>query len=663
MAPLSVLRVPAAIALMVALFAAPVSMPASAAAAPPAPWFSTNVIVNGLPAYGGSQPSLAVGPTGTLYVAYGGWGGPTTQSDVFFSKSADGGRTWTDPVRVNNDAGGASQSRPSLVLDAAESIYVLWTDTRGGTTDVYFAKSTNGGLSFPGNVRANDVTANFQVNGDLAVDSAGLIHAVWEDNRNALTTGPDIYYANSTDGGLSFNPNARVNNDATAVEQARPSLAVASDRSVYAVWDDPRGAGRGRDIYFSKSTDLGGTWTPNIFVNDDSAGAAQDTASIAVDEAGAVYVIWIDSRNAATAPDIYTTRSMNGGTTFTVNAQVNDDLGATWQSSPSLSVDAGRVQAMWSDARTFGTSGFDVYTASSPDGVAWGENMLANDDAIFANDQMSASVAVGPGGDVFAAWTDERVSGQDVFFSVLDVHAPSAATSATAAVDQGALASFDGFASTDNLGIVAWEWDFGDGTGAVGSASTHAYPTPGTHTAILTVRDRSGNEDSASVAVTVRDTEAPTALGGADRAVNEGQPAFFDASASTDNVAVTSYEWDFGDGAISTDPSVSHDYAAPGTYDVTLTVRDEAGNTNTVTMTVEVRAVSPKANELLAAIQSLWVGILVLLVLLIIVGLIAFDNYRKSRPPKKAPDGTALAPHVAQDMHALPPPPPAPPTG
>jgi len=121
--------------------------------------------------------------------------------------------------------------------------------------------------------------------------------------------------------------------------------------------------------------------------------------------------------------------------------------------------------------------------------------------------------------------------------------------------------------------------------------------------------------------------------------------------------------WDFGDGATSTDPSVSHDDAAPGTYDVTLTVRDEAGNTNTVMMTVEVRAVSPKATELLAAIQGLWVGILVLLVLLIIVGLIALDNYRKSRPPKKAAYGTALAPHGALDMHVLPPPPPAPPTG
>ena len=664
MPSLRVPRVPAALGLLAVCLAAmvTVSLPAPAAAASIPPWFSPNTVVNGLPAYSGLQPSLAVGASGTLYVAYGGWGGPTTQFDIFFSKSADGGRTWTDALRVNNDAGGASQSRPSLVLDSAEYIYVLWTDTRGGTTDIYFSKSTNGGLAFPLNTRVNDITVNFQVNGDIAVDDTGLvlIHAVWEDNRNALTTGPDIYYANSTDGGSSFNPSARVNNDAGAVEQARPSVAVASDRSVYAVWDDPRNGGRGRDIFFSKSTDLGGTWTPNIFINDDSGGATQDTASVAVDEVGVLHVVWVDYRNAATAPDIYSTRSSNGGNTFTANAWVNDDRGATWQNSPSLSVNAGKVQAMWSDGRAIGSTGIDVYTASF-DGVLWEENVRVNDDTIFGNDQMSPSVAVGGGGDVFATWTDERVSGQDVFFAVLDVHAPAAATPASATVSQGNLASFDGFASTDNLGIATWEWDFGDGTGAVGSAATHVYPTPGAYTATLTVRDRSGNADATSIAVTVLDTVAPAARGGGDRAVNEGQSVFFDASASTDNVGVTSYEWDFGDGSTpSTDAAVSHDYAAPGSYDVTLTVQDEAGNANSVTMTVEVRAVSPKASELLGAIQALWAAILVLAILLVIVGFLAFENYRRGRP-KKVPGGSAPPPPGAQEMHPLPPPPPAPP--
>jgi PKD repeat protein len=177
----------------------------------------------------------------------------------------------------------------------------------------------------------------------------------------------------------------------------------------------------------------------------------------------------------------------------------------------------------------------------------------------------------------------------------------------------------------------------------------------GAYTATLTVHDRSGNLDTASVAITVSDTQAPTALGGGDRAVNEGQPAFFDAGASMDNVGVTTYEWDFGDGATSSEAAVSHDYAAPGTYDVTLTVWDAAGNTNTVTMSVEVRAVSPKASELLAAIQGLWAAVMVLAILLVIVGLIAIENYRKGWP-KKAPAS------ASQEMPHLPPP-PAPPTG
>lgn len=394
---------------------------------------------------------------------------------------------------------------------------------------------------------------------------------------------------------------------------------------------------------------------PKHFRERGRAGATQDSATIAVDEAGIVYIVWVDNRNAATAPDIYATQSSNGGSTFTLNAQVNDEFGATWQFSPSLAADSGKVQAMWSDARTSGSTGFDIYTASSPDGVAWGANVRANDDALFSNDQASPSVAIGPAGDVFAAWTDERVSGQDVFTAVLDLNAPTAVAPGTVTVAQGGQASLDGFASTDNLGIASYAWDFGDGTGTVGSATTHRYPVTGAYTATLTVHDRSGNLDTASVAITVSDTQAPTALGGGDRAVNEGQPAFFDAGASMDNVGVTTYEWDFGDGATSSEAAVSHDYAAPGTYDVTLTVWDAAGNTNTVTMSVEVRAVSPKASELLAAIQGLWAAVMVLAILLVIVGLIAIENYRKGWP-KKAPAS------ASQEMPHLPPP-PAPPTG
>src|SRR5256885_10597927 len=94
-----------------------------AAAAPAAPYFGPATIVDGPPAYWAAEPSLAVGSDRVAYLAFTGWGGSVTQSDIFFTKSSDG-RTWSVPIRVNNDAGGASQSEPALAVGSANAIYI-----------------------------------------------------------------------------------------------------------------------------------------------------------------------------------------------------------------------------------------------------------------------------------------------------------------------------------------------------------------------------------------------------------------------------------------------------------------------------------------------------------------------------------------------------------
>src|SRR2546428_11759835 len=115
------------------LFAVPWgASPGPPAGAPPAaPYFGPAMIVDGPPAYWAAEPSLAVGSDGVAYLAFTGWGGSVTQSDIFFTKSSNG-RTWSVPIRVNNDAGGASQSEPALALDSANAIYIAWTDSRNG---------------------------------------------------------------------------------------------------------------------------------------------------------------------------------------------------------------------------------------------------------------------------------------------------------------------------------------------------------------------------------------------------------------------------------------------------------------------------------------------------------------------------------------------------
>ncbi|HYY48911.1 MAG TPA: PKD domain-containing protein, partial [Thermoplasmata archaeon] len=572
----------------------------SAAAAPAAPYFGPNVQVDQGPGYQGGQPSLVVGSDGVQYLAYSGWGGPTTGTDVFFTKSTNG-RTWSVPVRVNDDTGGAAQTEPVLTLDSSNNIYIAWTDGRGGNNDVYFSKSTTGGASFAPNVLVNsDVTTNAQTEPSIAVDPVDnhLIHAVWTDNRNAATTGPDIYYINSTNGGQSFTPpSVRLNTDPGAAEQGSPAIAVAPDRSVDVVWRDPSNSGKGPDIYLLKSVTRGASWGTRVIVNRDGGNAAQQEPAIAVNATGAIFVAFTDSQFASTAPDISATVSTDGGASFPVAVKVNDDTGAVQQAQPSLALVGNRVQIAWSDYRTGGAYPYAIYTSSSADGLSWSPNVRVNGDT-GRNFEANPSVGLDAAGDVFVAWASWSVVSlfpfpilqQALLASTLDVVAPAANAGPATSVDQGAAATFDGSGSSDNLGIASSVWDFGDGSTATGSAATHSYADAGTYTATLTVWDYSGNMATATRAITVRDTAAPVPRGGGDRTVDEGQALFFDGSASGDNVGVTSYLWDFGDGATATTATANHVYAKPGSYTAKLTVTDAAGNTASSTFIVTVRS-------------------------------------------------------------------------
>lgn len=76
--------------------------------------------------------------------------------DVYFVRSSDGGETWSHPLRVNDDAPGANafQWFPMLGVAPNARIDAVWYDTRngnGGISQLYYAYSWDGGLSWSGN--------------------------------------------------------------------------------------------------------------------------------------------------------------------------------------------------------------------------------------------------------------------------------------------------------------------------------------------------------------------------------------------------------------------------------------------------------------------------------------------------------------------------------
>ncbi|MDD4307947.1 MAG: PKD domain-containing protein [Thermoplasmata archaeon] len=195
--------------------------------------------------------------------------------------------------------------------------------------------------------------------------------------------------------------------------------------------------------------------------------------------------------------------------------------------------------------------------------------------------------------------------------TVNDITLPTANAGPDQTVIQGATVTFDGSASADNVGVVNYTWTFTDGTPVTlwGTGPSHQFNTIGVFTVTLTVRDAAGNSDTDTMTVTVTDATPPTANAGIDRIINQGGNVAFDGTASTDNIGVTNYTWTFTDGTPVTlwEATPGHIFNSAGTFTVTLTVRDAAGNSDTDTMTVTVTDnTAPSANA--GADQSVSAG-------------------------------------------------------
>ncbi|UCG69444.1 MAG: PKD domain-containing protein [Thermoplasmata archaeon] len=160
---------------------------------------------------------------------------------------------------------------------------------------------------------------------------------------------------------------------------------------------------------------------------------------------------------------------------------------------------------------------------------------------------------------------------------------------------------FDGSSSTDNVGIVFYNWTFGDGGYDFGTNITtnHTYKSEGRYVVFLKVTDEAGNWEEDSLTIYVNNI-LPVAEAGPNQTVNEGELVTFDGGDSWDTPSDTlnlMYIWYYGDGFIGAGKVTTHIYTAPGTYIVTLMVNDDNGATSYDILTITVMdGTSPVAN-------------------------------------------------------------------
>ncbi|RLI40680.1 hypothetical protein DRO69_12595, partial [Candidatus Bathyarchaeota archaeon] len=178
-----------------------------------------------------------------------------------------------------------------------------------------------------------------------------------------------------------------------------------------------------------------------------------------------------------------------------------------------------------------------------------------------------------------------------VAITILDITKPTANAGLDQTVDEDTPVILNASLSSDNVEITRYSWIFVDADAPQtleGTSPTYTFHTPGVYTLTLNVTDAAGNWATDVIVITVLDITKPVANAGRNQTVNIDETVNFDAGASSDNVDIVSYEWDFGDETTGTGVVTSHVYSTPGTYLVTLTVKDAAGNTATHSITITV---------------------------------------------------------------------------
>ena len=229
---------------------------------------------------------------------------------------------------------------PSIAVNGS-NLHVVWEDERQGNSEIYYKGSTDGGSNWGPDIRLTNDGAN-SWNPSVAV-SGSVVHVAWYDDRDGNW---EIYYKNSTDGGLTWGSDTRLTNN-IAVSRY-PCIAV-SGSEVHLVWHDDRDGNY--ETYYKRSTDGGLTWGSDIRLTYSVLGAYYPSVAVSGSK---VHVVWFDQRDGNY--EIYYKRSLDAGINWDTDLRLTNDLAFSF--APSLAISGSVVHVVWQDIRD---GNFEIY--------------------------------------------------------------------------------------------------------------------------------------------------------------------------------------------------------------------------------------------------------------------------------------------------------------
>jgi hypothetical protein len=333
-------------------------------------------------------PDIAVDSGNNIHVV---WDDMTSgNSEIYYKKSTDGGMTWSTKKLTWNSVG---NSAPAIAVDSASNIHVVWGGMKSGNFEIYHKKSTDGGASWT----TNRLTWNsgFSWHPAIAIDSSDNIHVVWFDDSSGNY---EIYYKKSTNGGASWITKRLIWNSG---HSWYPDMAIDSGDNIHVVWEDSTPGNW--EILYKRSTNGGASWTSKRLTWNPEF--SRHTA-IAAGSSNHIHVVWVDG--TPINPETFYKKSTDGGSTWTTKR-------LTWNSGGSshaaIAIDShNRIHLVWGDTTPGNPEIY--YKKSTNGGSTWTTKRLT----WKSGESCYPAIAIDSSDNIHLVWQDENPGNYEIYY-------------------------------------------------------------------------------------------------------------------------------------------------------------------------------------------------------------------------------------------------------
>ncbi|MHA2002592.1 MAG: sialidase family protein, partial [Candidatus Thorarchaeota archaeon] len=369
------------------------------------------------------EVSMAISDNGTIFA---GWKNAETHNGwgirVSFSKSSDGGMTWTEPYDMPFLSDGAIGASDPWLAWHDGSIYYAYLEY-----DITVAKSNDYGTTWtPIQASYAEFIADKEI---IAIDGDGVVYVVYHDiDFFGDSSNVTLRLSRSTDGGNTYHEHAVLDTFAW-----NPYVTVNSSNHVYIVWVVYGESGG--NLHLTRSTDQGATFGESQVINDDGdycdftftddGNPSRGTIPlIKFDDSGRLYVLWVDKyEQSSDSYDVFLRYSDDYGLTWSQRYRVNPTVsGDQWNPDMDIGPDE-KLHIIYYDEQQ---GGYRLYYRTM-EFTGEQRNNLILSDPIAVADTDTSSVFTRPGEYnsirldsnriPHIAWGDGRNGELDIFYA------------------------------------------------------------------------------------------------------------------------------------------------------------------------------------------------------------------------------------------------------